>query len=180
MAGAVRFVDDSRGWIAGGPAGDKLYSTQDGGASWQALRLDLGQGIASQSYVALPHFTSARDGWLAVTVADPLNPHVDLFTTVDAGKTWDKRGAVSIDPALNPASTVASVLLEGDRWLLAKPGKPAMYTLRPGALPDQTLTPALPVSALPEGVVQIINSSSTVSWALVQEGNCSGYKAQTG
>jgi hypothetical protein len=130
--------------------------------------------------VGLPEFSSATEGWLVVTVADPIKPHVDLFTTGDAGKTWERRETVSIDPALNPASLSASVLLDGNRWLLANPGKPAIFSLQPGAIPGQTPAPALPVSTLPEGVAKIIDSSPSFSWALVQEGDCRGYKPKPG
>ncbi|MEA3438761.1 MAG: hypothetical protein U9R58_00595, partial [Chloroflexota bacterium] len=32
---AVEFQDELHGWVAGGPYGDKLYSTRDGGRTWQ-------------------------------------------------------------------------------------------------------------------------------------------------
>lgn len=35
---AVRFIDSSRGWTAGGAAGDELYITRDGGRSWEPVQ----------------------------------------------------------------------------------------------------------------------------------------------
>jgi hypothetical protein len=142
--------------------------------------LDLGQGFTGQSYTSLPYFTTSQEGWLVVTVGDPLKPHVDLFTTVDAGESWKKREVISLNPALNPASAIPSILLDGNRWLLAGPGKPAIYTLRPMASTAQTPVSALAAAGLPEGVIQIISSSPSVSWALAQEGDCRGYKPKPG
>lgn len=166
--------------MAGGPAGDKLYETQDGGATWQTVSLASGRDIANQSFTSLPVFTTDQDGWIELTIADPLSPHVDIFNTIDAGDTWTKRGTILLDPVLNPASPAASVLLDQNRWLLASPGKPAIYTLQTAGLPAQPLSAALPVSGLPVGVIQIQNSSKATSWALVQTGSCTGDKLKPG
>ena len=40
----VTFVDANTGWTAGGPAGDELYRTLDGGQSWQ-LQRPAGEGV---------------------------------------------------------------------------------------------------------------------------------------
>jgi hypothetical protein len=37
---AVEFQDELHGWVAGGPSGDKLYSTRDGGRTWQLEESD--------------------------------------------------------------------------------------------------------------------------------------------
>jgi photosystem II stability/assembly factor-like uncharacterized protein len=166
-AGPVYFLNTDRGWIAGGPTGDKLYQTQDGGATWQPVSLASGRDFANQSFTSLPVFTTDQDGWLELTVAVPLSPHIDIFNTMDTGDTWTKRGTIPLDPALNPASPAPSVLLDENRWVLASPGKPAIYTLQPAGLPAQTLNAALPAAGLPVGVIQIQNSSRSTAWALV-------------
>jgi photosystem II stability/assembly factor-like uncharacterized protein len=175
----VYFIDANRGWAAGGPAGNELFSSRDGGATWQPQSLGYTQDVAAPIYQSLPYFTSPTEGWLAVTVADPLKPHVDLYTTHDAGDTWAAQGTVAIDPALNPATAVSSAVLNGNHWLLGGPGKPALFSLPAKGSLAQSMSTRLTVSGLPAGAVQI-HTSSTTGWALVNVGDCLGYKPKAG
>jgi photosystem II stability/assembly factor-like uncharacterized protein len=175
----VYFIDANRGWVAGGPAGNELFSSRDGGATWQTQSLGYTQDVAFPIYQSLPYFTSPTEGWLAVTAADPLKPHVDLYATHDAGDTWAAQGTIAIDPALNPASAVSSAVLNGNRWLLGGPGKPALFSLPAKGSLAQSMTTRLTVSGLPAGAAQIRTSSST-GWALVNEGDCRGFKPKAG
>jgi photosystem II stability/assembly factor-like uncharacterized protein len=179
IAGKVYFIDANRGWVAGGPAGNELYSSRDGGATWQTQSLGYTQDVVVPIYLSLPYFTSPTEGWLAVTAADPIKPHVDLYTTQDAGETWTVQGTTAINPSLDPAIAVSSAVLNGNYWLLGGPGKPALYSLPSKGSLDQSMTAGLTVSGLPAGATQIRTSSST-AWALINEGDCSGYKPKAG
>jgi photosystem II stability/assembly factor-like uncharacterized protein len=180
IAGPVRFADPKRGWIAGGPAGDELYSTRDGGASWQPLALTSGMNLNGRAYPSLPVFTSDLEGWLAITVGDPLEPYLDLFITTDGGATWAQAGTVFVDPGLVPAGPLPVMLPDKTHILLAGQGSPLMYTLPPAGSSARPLLPGSKVSGLPAGVVQISDKLETASWALSQEGSCSGYKPKAG
>jgi photosystem II stability/assembly factor-like uncharacterized protein len=180
IAGSVRFIDAKRGWIAGGPGGNELYITRDGGVTWQSQQPDPGQEKSGQTFISLPYFTSEREGWLVVTVSDALNPHVDLFITNDAGENWQKHEVISLEAAYDPADAIPSNLVDEDHWLLAGNGKPRLYTLQPASRSDQGQSSALPVNGLPGGVVQISHASQSTSWALTREGNCSGSKLKPG
>src|ERR1051325_5411192 len=50
----IRFVNPTDGWLAGGPAGNQLYSTRDGGISWTAKHLE--PETTSRIQVDLPQF----------------------------------------------------------------------------------------------------------------------------
>ncbi|MEA2492998.1 MAG: hypothetical protein QOJ29_909, partial [Thermoleophilaceae bacterium] len=67
--GTVRFVTPTLGYISGGPAGDKLFVTRDGGTSWQAVTVELPHAFSQALPVyGTPSFKDARTGVLSVTL----------------------------------------------------------------------------------------------------------------
>jgi len=82
---AVYFVDSQNGWLAGGPAGDQLFYTNDAGRTWTAS-----QSFAQENTtitLATPQFSDSNHGILPVfRVMDGL-AHLEIYTTND-GRTW--------------------------------------------------------------------------------------------
>ncbi len=72
-----------RGWVMAGTKGASiLWGTFNGGKTWTRL--------ASENFVSMPQFVSARDGWALVVVPHP-NPYGGPNTfvrTVNGGRTW--------------------------------------------------------------------------------------------
>ena len=75
----VYFATPDIGWTAGGPAGDQLYRTSDGGRSWAAQTL--AESMGERRAIHLPHFDNARDGLLPVVVATEAGTRVDEYTS---------------------------------------------------------------------------------------------------
>jgi len=61
--------------------GGALYRTFDGGLSWSQLT-----GFSPQSSPHIVYFFTSTDG---IVVCDPVNNHFQIFSTTDAGNTWD-------------------------------------------------------------------------------------------
>ena len=79
IAEPVHFISPQRGWVAGGPAGDRLYATEDGGESWHALHL-----AEEVRHAWLPRFSDERHGFL------PLQTETGIvfYATQDGGASW--------------------------------------------------------------------------------------------
>jgi hypothetical protein len=81
---AAHFSDELNGWTYGGPTGDALYSTQDGGYTWQAadpadasasattsvtlraLQLEAPDGVSLPSGTVEASFVDGSNGWVRV------------------------------------------------------------------------------------------------------------------
>ena len=131
------FLDPSNGLAGTG----SLYSTPDGGKTWQTVQLQPPAGLPTftkpYTYVTPPVFGSAVDGAVLVTLYEFDNvylPPGDLFQglpkasylmwTHDGGKTWS--------PGKAPAQDGMLTLLDGNTgWFLGKsdPATSAASTL---------------------------------------------------
>lgn len=107
----VFFDTPQTGWTAGGVAGNELYTTSDGGLTWQAGELKTADlpletllapekvpaGLPGQ--VARLEFTDAQTGWAVVLQGDcqgekgspdyACRQVSTLWKTVDGGKSWE-------------------------------------------------------------------------------------------
>jgi photosystem II stability/assembly factor-like uncharacterized protein len=96
IAAGVRSVTAKDCWLAGGPAGQDLYATHDGGASWTRLTLKAPPqaGRATLPTYQLPMFVGARLGYVAVFYSggEGDGTALVLFTTHDGGRTWKAVG----------------------------------------------------------------------------------------
>ncbi|MHB0885709.1 MAG: WD40/YVTN/BNR-like repeat-containing protein [Bacillota bacterium] len=85
------FSDDKNGWLTGYQPVDGrayLFSTNDGGATWQPADLALPKDYAhSELSTRPPVFFSSADGLLPVVFFGPGQPTV-FYVTHDGGKTW--------------------------------------------------------------------------------------------
>ena len=82
----VRFVTTIDGWIAGGPRGDQLYVTRDGGQSWQSSQIGELTGVR----YTLPNFSNTRmEYWLSTTWwrAIRWRPFIKRTTVGDTGNS---------------------------------------------------------------------------------------------
>jgi photosystem II stability/assembly factor-like uncharacterized protein len=88
----VNFIDKSHGWI-GGYEGT-VYSTDDGGRTWQTAKLPTGPN----SYVSGISFSGSAIGWVAVRrdppeVMDRKGYKSIVLRTDNAGRSWQEQRA---------------------------------------------------------------------------------------
>ncbi|MFH1636276.1 MAG: glycoside hydrolase domain-containing protein [Chloroflexota bacterium] len=169
----VAFVDDQRGWVAGGPSGDQLYRTSDGGLTWQPQEL---QNLpAGRFFVDLPIFDNGQTGVLPLTVADPTNPRLILYTSDDGGDTWNLATSLDLDPGSEPGQPLPFSLVN-DKWWAAYPGNSGLHTS--SGLDRYAMS--IPAAGLPRGTLALDFVSGQTGWALVQDGTCQGDKIPPG
>ena len=88
-AGNIVFLTSQNGWMAGGPAGDQLWFTRDGGRSWQPAEIPAPVECAgSGPAYSLPEFSGTRDGRLTATTVNPGGNCVIDYGTTDGGQSW--------------------------------------------------------------------------------------------
>lgn len=112
VAGAIRFVSRSTGWLAGGPAEDQLYVTRDGGQHWEQQVVAPGQSsdeiamvagsqhsvprsrdLSAQQAIVATDFQTSDRGWLTIASGQcaagksQCRQDTRLFTTTDGGRT---------------------------------------------------------------------------------------------
>jgi photosystem II stability/assembly factor-like uncharacterized protein len=82
---ASSFLDEQHGWILVPDVNDMLkgtlYSTSDGGGSWEDAQVPFGGGDL--------HFLDEKDGWMMASLgAAAGSMGVAIFQTTDGGATW--------------------------------------------------------------------------------------------
>jgi photosystem II stability/assembly factor-like uncharacterized protein len=142
----VTFIDDLRGWTAGGSAGSQLYFTRDGGLSWQPGQLALPDG--EQGTIGLPYFSAGQDGRLPVLLSGPAGERLVVYTSPDAGQTWRLEGGEQVNAAQ-----------EVDALIRTSSASPAGYW----SAFDNNIPPAA-------DLVDFLDDRQ--GWVLVQEGAC--------
>ena len=113
----MHFVSERVGWIAGGPAGDQLYKTVDGGHTWQPQQISSLTGKTKrQIKYGFPVFRDEQNGTLPVTFLSDTQNEVVLYTTQDGGKSWKVMSSKSMGRSLILDTLSSIVTLE---WLAA-------------------------------------------------------------
>ena len=162
---AVRFVDNRTGWMAGGPAGDQVYTTKDGGGSWEKRTLP-NSSLSSQIYsVYLPMFDSQANGLMAASVLNGEEFELVMYSTGDGGKSWNPISSVPLGslvgrPPLDlvDARNLVMTIPNSDRIIRLVNGEQKLTTNQDGR------------SA---GIVDLDMLDTNFGWAKWSNGDCS-------
>jgi photosystem II stability/assembly factor-like uncharacterized protein len=107
----VVFITPLIGWVAGGAAGNELYRTGDGGATWISQDFVHSTGTANQQFAYfLPKFQDATNGLLPVMITDGNYARMDFYSTSDGGQLWRLENSNpldgNVDLSIRPPLTV--------------------------------------------------------------------------
>lgn len=161
----ARFVDAQRGWIAGGPAGNELYTTRDGGRTWEPVWFQV------EAFPGLPVFTDPKTGLLPVTYTGPDGSRLAVYRSTDGGETWELADTLGLDTQSVSGITPLAALAGAGQWVVALPDAARLYALASGG----ALTALAPAN-LPGGTVDLQISPSAAGWARTLNGTCQGEK----
>jgi photosystem II stability/assembly factor-like uncharacterized protein len=141
----VVFLDSQHGWTAGGPAGDLLYRTEDGGYTWQTQELNLPEGV--QVEVGAPRFSRDAEGWLPVLLHEDGNSRMEIYATLDRGDTWITQDA-SHSHIVHPDLLLNQLMM---------------------GVPERALTA---LDFLPHNTLVADYYGEGLAWAIIQSGSC--------
>ena len=144
VAGSIRFLTSGEGWLAEGPSSDALWSTSDGGTSWErkTVSVPIDCGGCRVEY-SLPTFEDRKNGFLSLIVHAADHPYSITYSTHDAGKSWQAGDLLEYDSP-ETQSSVGSHMIRAfssnDRTLTVQYDKDSVRTTIP-----QTLSSGSPV-----------------------------------
>ncbi len=161
----VYFVTSEVGWAAGGPVGDKLYHTVDGGLTWypQTITRPLAHNRQQQLY-QLPTFENAHRGVLPIVVADGAKTQVDFYVSNDTGQSWRLATSAPIGQEMAPRIAI----FDTTRMMLITPNSSRLLSLSNGV----RTTKPIGQDALITGVSELDMVTPDVGWAKSTVGNC--------
>jgi photosystem II stability/assembly factor-like uncharacterized protein len=167
--GSMQFVTPALGFIAGGPAGDKLFVTHDGGASWQPVTVELPQAFSQALPVyGTPSFKDATNGVLPVTLGGTAATAVAFYLTSDGGATWTFSGLRIVPGTFEQAAAVATDVVGTDSWVVVAPSGVRVFTTTDRGKTWRVVAP----NGLPSGVAKIDFASVGRGWSLISGGEC--------
>jgi hypothetical protein len=174
VADAIRFVSPSTGWLAGGPAGDQLYVTRDGGSHWERQYVPpdaAGDNANSQSY-RLPVFENDHDGTLVAVSNEDTAAQLRVFETHDGGVTWNLK---TIAPLGEEASHAAISVVNSGTVFVAPANRVGLVALGQGAVRTDS---ALFRSISPDQAISKLDfANAQQGWVLVSGGVCENGKS---
>jgi hypothetical protein len=174
VAESVSFATPTNGWIVGGPAGDALWNTRDGGKSWKKQKVRIPKDCAvCRPIYGRPKFQTREDGVLPVTLVSPNHVLTGSYLTHDGGRSW-KLENINEQP-LKSFRNMAAVIV-GSSVLRFQANQGAIARI---SETGQATVSALPPSLWPAGgIVDLTFSSSTQGWLVYSAGKCTGFKTR--
>jgi hypothetical protein len=127
VADKVTFTEPQIGWAVGGPAGDQIFQTQDGGATWRDVRPDIPSDSSATMYE--PFYVDGQ-GILITTQLGAENS-LDIYTMEGSDDTWSPFDQVPLD--VEPGLVGLSILDARD-FVAVIPGTSLIIRMEDGVL----------------------------------------------
>ena len=125
----VAFITPEIGWVAGGAAGDELYQTVDGGATWVSQDFAQSTGTASQKHAyLLPKFQDVNNGLLPIMITDGNNVRMDFYSTNDGGQSWKLENSTPLDGNVNLSVRLPLTMFDSNRFTMVVPHSDRIVT----------------------------------------------------
>ena len=173
-ADPVYFATPAAGWIAGGPAGDQLWATRDGGTSWTPQHLDPPEACPDCKMIfQRPKFQSSLAGLLPAVLSAENRLMTVAYHTSDGGASWvpeslreENSGSMHAGPSVVVGSHALMVVVAQNRMSVVSDTGKAITAAAPAALP-------------PAGnITHISFSGESNGWIVYASGTCAEFKSR--
>lgn len=151
----VYFVDPNNGWIAGGPAGDRLFRTRDGGRTWQQVQV-----APSDARPAAIKFSDTNTGIISLVSPQKSTSQVHFYTTRDAGNSWELSSSVILNQEID-TRYLPLALTDSNNWLLVAPSDQQVWASVSAGAPRAMRS----ADTLLSGIRELDMPTSSVGWA---------------
>ena len=161
---AVHFVNNRTGWVAGGPAGDQIYKTQDGGVNWEKQPVP-DSSFGGQVYSLYPPvFDSQENGVIAVVMFNREEFGLVISSTGDGGRSWNP---ISNVPLGSQVGRPPLDLVDARNLVMSIPNSDRIIQMVNGE--QKVMTNQDGKSA---GIVDLEMLNSNFGWAKWNTGDC--------
>jgi photosystem II stability/assembly factor-like uncharacterized protein len=177
IAGALHFTSRTSGWLAGGPAGDQLYVTRDGGQRWarQIVSPPASVDRGSNAIYQLPRFRTDADGVLPVLFTGAKASLLATFVTSDAGATWHDKTLVALPAGAALDGHLAASVLNADTVLVAPDQSTEVIAMADGVQRSFRRSGNLTSQ---QAIVNVDFQSTDRGWVTSASGQCAAGKSQ--
>ncbi len=186
--GALGFTSPAHGWLVGGPRGNQLHITQNGGQHWDSARpltRPSAADASKETKYGHPVFSDDQHGVLPVTYILGKNSVFATYDTTDGGLTWRIDAFSPRESPTVAASGFDSTLVRAFRGggkLITRIKTPtasrfAQNTAEvPAGLPTQSSSDAAGSVTSAGNVSQISFVDEQHGWYVYSWNHCSGFK----
>lgn len=177
IGGTIHFISRGSGWLAGGPAGDQLYVTRDGGQHWerQVVSPPSTVGNRSDAIYQLPKFRTDTEGVLPILFSSPKSSLLATYVTSDAGVTWRSKTLVALPAASDLDGSVAASVVNADTVIVAPGQSTDVIVMADGAQRSYRRSGNL---LSQQAIVGMDFQTADRGWLMLASGQCAAGKSQ--
>jgi len=173
-AGSISFVTPQIGWMLGGPGGDKLWATDNGGMSWQERYTAVPENAkgCQRKYDQLA-FSEVKEGILTASVDCLDHSYVIDYASHNGGQSWQINSLVEEESA-SRGGAISTISGTHAIHVLMFPKNIVMIQM-----PEGTSSPTLPPEMWPNGsVTRAVFVNNNYGWLLYTSGQCAEFKSK--
>ena len=171
----VYFISKDIGWVAGGVSGAELYSTIDGGFSWQVQTLgnpaltDHRQGIYPLSVTyQLPSFSNGDTGVMPVIVTKENLTFIEFYISHDLGLTWEYVNQVNLRSEIYPGTPIPISIVDTNQWKIIDPVGQQLMQVTDLRFPSELVSQEETLG----GITKLDMVTPDIGWAQFSSGSC--------
>ncbi len=160
VADEVAFSEPQIGWAVGGPTGDQVFQTRDGGITWHDARP--GPSTDAITTVYKPYFSNGQGVLVTTNLGSESN--LNVYAYEDATDEWSLTGRTTLD---GEPGGIGLSILDPQNFVAVIPGTTSIVRMKNGGLEMLENNDGLSAS-----IVALDMVSLDVGWAKSVQSDC--------
>jgi Domain of unknown function (DUF1906)/Divergent InlB B-repeat domain/Fibronectin type III domain len=170
-AGQIKFVSPTDGWILGGPSGNELFVTRDGGMHWSIQNLPIDTDGASSVEVTLPEHS--RAGWMVFGAAVWKQDGSGYIYSIESSIHEGAAKVLSI-LSVEAGEEAGARLVSANKDVIILAGQAIIKGSHAPSETDGANSPQMLVET--DGVIGRVEIFGSRMWGLIRESGCRSFK----